>query len=61
MESEFKKLNQELDEFIDILLFFNKNFEKFQNFSVNNNKLYLYYLKRKQKIFSIKRERILNK
>lgn len=52
-------LNKELDNLINILYFFNKNFNKFQAFSAENNKLYFYYLTERYNKFLNEKEKIL--
>lgn len=59
MNEKLEILNEELENFINILLFFNKNFNKFQRMNIDNNKLYYHYLTIRYKNFLFEKEKIL--
>ena len=59
MEDKLKELNSDLDNFIQILFFFNMHFSRMRNFSVKNNDLYHYYLSRRYKDLLNKKEKII--
>ena len=59
MEEKLKELNCDLDNFIQILFFFNMHFSRMRNFSVKNNDLYYYYLSRRYKDLLNKKEKII--
>ena len=59
MEDKLKELNSDLDNFIQILFFFNMHFLRMRNFSVKNNYLYYYYLSRRYKDLLNKKEKII--
>lgn len=59
MDERLKTLNEELENFINILLFFNLNFNKLQTMNKENNSLYYYHLSRRYSEFIFEREKIL--
>lgn len=59
MEQKLKEINYDLDNFIQILFFFNVHFNKMRNFGVKNNDLYYYYLSRRYMELVNKKEKII--
>lgn len=59
MDEKLKKLNNDLEDFIRILLFFNLHFNKLQNMNKENNSLYYFHLSRRYSEFIFEREKIL--
>jgi hypothetical protein len=59
MDEKLKTLNEELESFIQVLLFFNLNFHKLQSMNKENNSLYYYHLSRRYSQFIFEREKIL--
>ena len=59
MDEKLKTLNEELESFINVLLFFNLNFNKLQSMNKENNSLYYYHLSLRYSEFIFEREKIL--
>ena len=59
MENKIDELNIEITNLLEITSFFNKNFEKIEQFNSKNSRFYFASLTQRFKDFSLKKEKLL--
>ena len=59
VKNKIEELNEEITNLLEAMLFFNKNFLRFQEFNSKGSKIYFSSLTKRYKDFTLKKEKLM--